>query len=55
MRNLKFEEEKNREMEAEMKTLKVSARRLPFRPSRLFSADRNCPVSAAAPSVLGGF
>ena len=26
VRNLKFEEEKNREMEAEMKTLKVSAR-----------------------------
>ena len=37
VRNLKFEEEKNREMEAEMKTLKVSARtdRLPLRPSLL--------------------
>ena len=44
VRNLKFEEEKNREMEAEMKTLKVSTRndRLPFRPSLLRRLQPSC-------------
>ena len=57
VRNLKFEEEKNREMEAEMKTLKVSARTAACPCDRLFSAvccRRH--VSAAAPSApSGGF